>query len=142
VRAYQYPLVGGIVLKTFELCLGELWDEQTRLSWIKIFSKVISFIVPAALQLELEMGAQQVDNSTLGSVKLPESVDISARLSVQATAAQNESPVKPSNPDTADEAIKGSALESRTETVTESVTEPEPVRHDPGSDSVATAAVI
>jgi hemoglobin-like flavoprotein len=40
VNAFQYPLVGNVLLATFARCLGEAWDESCQLAWVKIMSVV------------------------------------------------------------------------------------------------------
>lgn len=61
VRAWQYPIVGEIVLATYEKCLGDGWDEQTRVAWIKIFSIVLSITVPAALAEEKTLSKEELN---------------------------------------------------------------------------------
>eukprot|EP01035_Chromulina_nebulosa_P017017 gene17017-22523_t len=52
VRSYQYAIVGVILLKTFEFCLGDSWNEKCHLAWAKMFSVMLEILLPAALKVE------------------------------------------------------------------------------------------
>jgi hemoglobin-like flavoprotein len=59
VRAYQFPIVGQVLLQTFERVLGPQFDEPTRLAWTKLISAVMAIMIPAVLREEALLTPEQ-----------------------------------------------------------------------------------
>eukprot|EP00607_Mallomonas_marina_P008588 CAMPEP_0182420254 /NCGR_PEP_ID=MMETSP1167-20130531/4916_1 /TAXON_ID=2988 /ORGANISM="Mallomonas Sp, Strain CCMP3275" /LENGTH=388 /DNA_ID=CAMNT_0024595967 /DNA_START=89 /DNA_END=1258 /DNA_ORIENTATION=+ len=49
VKAYQYGVVGEVLIGTFQFCLGDAFTEELKQSWIRIFSHCLKVIVPVAI---------------------------------------------------------------------------------------------
>lgn len=54
VSAVQYGIVGEVLLWTFDQVLGPEFDEATKLSWVKIYSVMLSVIIPVAIKEEMK----------------------------------------------------------------------------------------
>ena len=52
VLAVQYGIVGEVLLWTLTLCLGGQFDSATSLTWVKIYSVMLSVIIPIAIEEE------------------------------------------------------------------------------------------
>ena len=52
VRAFQYPTVGEIFMLTMKHCLGTSYTDEIDLAWTKIFSVMLTIVIPAALREE------------------------------------------------------------------------------------------
>ena len=52
VKAFQYPIVGEIFMTTMEHCLGASYDNSVQLAWTKIFSVILTIVLPAAIREE------------------------------------------------------------------------------------------
>ena len=52
VKAFQYPIVGEIFMTTMGHCLGASYDDSVQLAWTKIFSVILSIVLPAAIKEE------------------------------------------------------------------------------------------
>ena len=64
VRAYQYPIVGEVLLKTFSTCLDEKeWDDETSLAWRQMFSLVLQITLPAAIKEETLLSSEQQEEA-------------------------------------------------------------------------------
>ena len=59
VRAYQFPLVGEILLNSFERVLGEQFDNPTKTAWIKLISGIMMIMIPAVLREEALLTPEQ-----------------------------------------------------------------------------------
>ncbi len=58
IVAYQYGVTGEVLFWTLEKCLGkEYYTEELRMSWIKVYSIMLSIIVPAAHKEEAALAA-------------------------------------------------------------------------------------
>ena len=55
VMAYEYGIVGDVLFWTLEKVLGEDYRLSIRISWIKLYSKMLSEILPVALVEELKV---------------------------------------------------------------------------------------
>lgn len=63
VLATQYGTVGEVLLWTFAQCLQHEFDTETQTAWIKLYSVMLSVIIPAAIGEE----AKQIDISLMTS---------------------------------------------------------------------------
>eukprot|EP01041_Mallomonas_annulata_P001323 gene1323-2546_t len=54
IRAAQYNPVGAVLLWTLELCLGEAFDANAKHVWLRIYSLMMSVIIPTAVEDELK----------------------------------------------------------------------------------------
>lgn len=52
VRPEQYPFVCEVLVLTLRFCLSDEWEQTSCHSWIRLFSLMLDFIVPAALFVE------------------------------------------------------------------------------------------
>ena len=52
VLATQYGIVGEVLLWTFSRILGPQFDEATKMAWLKIYSVMLSVIIPVAIEQE------------------------------------------------------------------------------------------
>lgn len=52
VLGNQYGVVGEVLLKTLGEVLGDFWNENHKLSWLKIYSVMLSVIIPVAVAEE------------------------------------------------------------------------------------------
>ena len=52
VVATEYGVVGECLLWTFVLTLGDEFTEEAKIAWIRIYSFMISVMIPAALEEE------------------------------------------------------------------------------------------
>jgi hemoglobin-like flavoprotein len=50
--AFQYGIVGEVLLWTLTLTLGSEFDEPTKLAWVKIYSVMLKVIIPVAVREE------------------------------------------------------------------------------------------
>eukprot|EP01035_Chromulina_nebulosa_P018127 gene18127-23781_t len=53
ILAYQYSIVGEVLLWTLKFCLGDAYTDNTKMSWLKIYSLMLSVILPVAIEEEL-----------------------------------------------------------------------------------------
>ena len=62
VKAVEYGVIGSVLFWTLEHTLGDtLYDAETKLAWIKTFSRMLSVMVPVAVSHELDNGEAQMD---------------------------------------------------------------------------------
>jgi hemoglobin-like flavoprotein len=59
VRAYQFPVVGEVLLQAFERVLGDQFDAAHRLAWTKIISAVMEIMIPLVLKEETLLTKEQ-----------------------------------------------------------------------------------
>ena len=59
VMAYEYGIVGEVLMWTFQKCFGDEFDELLRLAWLKLYSIMITEILPIALREELLFHSQK-----------------------------------------------------------------------------------
>jgi len=59
VRAYQFPIVGEVLLQAFDRVLGPQFDEPTKLAWTKLISAVMAIMIPAVLREEALLTPEQ-----------------------------------------------------------------------------------
>jgi hemoglobin-like flavoprotein len=52
VIAVQYGVVGEVLLWTFSQCLGNQFDAEMNVSWVKIYSVMLKVIIPVAIEEE------------------------------------------------------------------------------------------
>jgi hypothetical protein len=50
MKASDYQTIGEIIMKTLEYCLGSSYNAAAKIAWIKIFSVMLRFVIPAALR--------------------------------------------------------------------------------------------
>eukprot|EP01035_Chromulina_nebulosa_P020306 gene20306-26357_t len=66
VRAYQFPIFGEVLMKTFAFCLGEAWTDAAKEGWSKIFSVMLSIIVPTSLKIERDCKTSESSTTVKG----------------------------------------------------------------------------
>jgi hypothetical protein len=49
-------IIGDVMFWSVKKCIGEAYCEDTHSAWVKIFSKMLSVIVPVSVAYELESG--------------------------------------------------------------------------------------
>ena len=54
IRGLQYGIIGDVLFWSLHKCVGSVYDATTSVSWIKIFSYMLSIIVPIAVQDEID----------------------------------------------------------------------------------------
>jgi len=59
IKAVEYGVVGEVLFWTLRRCLGPEYDTRTHKAWVKIFSRMLSVIVPCAVQFEMSSGEAQ-----------------------------------------------------------------------------------
>ena len=52
IRSHQYPIVANVCVKTFVVCMGKYWKVKLEAVWTKIFSVILTTLVPMAIKLE------------------------------------------------------------------------------------------
>ena len=52
IRSHQYPIVANVCVKTFVLCMGKYWKDKLESAWTKIFSIILTKLVPSAFRFE------------------------------------------------------------------------------------------
>lgn len=52
VRPNEYGVVGDVLFWALKHVLGELFTFEVERAWIKIYSQMLKFIVPAAIRFE------------------------------------------------------------------------------------------
>lgn len=52
-------VVGEVLFYTLRRCLGPEYDSRTHRAWVKLFSRMLSVIVPCAVQFEMRSGTSQ-----------------------------------------------------------------------------------
>ena len=53
VKAYQYVLMGQVLLSSLAKCLGDtVWTRSVRLVWARMFSCILDCVLPVALKCE------------------------------------------------------------------------------------------
>jgi hemoglobin-like flavoprotein len=55
VMSYQYGIVGEVLLWTLNKCLGAGYFEEVKVSWVKVYSIILSVMVPEALKVEADI---------------------------------------------------------------------------------------
>ena len=53
VKASEYGLVGEILFYALKRCIGPAYTVEVSRAWIKVFSRMLSVLVPKAIALEL-----------------------------------------------------------------------------------------
>lgn len=53
--AYQYGIVGECLIWTLTRVLGPAFDDKTKIAWVKIYSIMLSIIIPVAVKEERSM---------------------------------------------------------------------------------------
>lgn len=53
VKAVEYGLFGEVLFATLKKCLGEEYDQATHAAWIKIYSRILSVVVPIVVHYEI-----------------------------------------------------------------------------------------
>lgn len=87
VQAYQYVIIGNCLFWTFENCLGELWTEDAKAAWYKIYSTILKSVVPKSLDLERQPKAAD-KAATPATIRPPRpSMKQSSSASTKAAAA-------------------------------------------------------
>jgi len=100
VRAYQFPIFGEVLMRTFAFCLGEAWTETAKEGWSKIFSVILRIVVPTSLKIEKDN--KNVESSTTLKAVSGRSVSttIPDTVSKRSEVTTNPDTVVTTNPDT------------------------------------------
>ena len=62
VKASEYGMVGEVLFYTLRKCLGPAYSVDVSKAWIKVFSRMLRYIVPKAIALELSTSSDaQID---------------------------------------------------------------------------------
>ena len=59
IVATEYGVVGECLLWTFNLTLGDEFTEEAKIAWIRIYSFMISVMIPTALEEEEKLRQKQ-----------------------------------------------------------------------------------
>lgn len=59
VRCYQYAAVGGLYIKTLQVCLGSGFTEAVEAAWIRIFSATLQVLLPLAIEAEADIRSKR-----------------------------------------------------------------------------------
>lgn len=71
VRGFQYPIVCEIFMIALHYCLGDSWDRCTAEAWGKLFSVIMDYIVPAAVDMEIKSSKTvSISTKEIGSKKM------------------------------------------------------------------------
>jgi hypothetical protein len=82
IHANEYGVVGDVLFYTLQHCLDEdVYDRETELAWIRIYSAMLRAILPTALQYE-ETGNFDVSSRTFSHLRVNGSSNYQNRLSV------------------------------------------------------------
>jgi hypothetical protein len=60
VLSHQYAIVGGVLIKAFQKCIGEEYVCRITEVWSKMFSMMLKVLVPAAFKIEATEGCVDV----------------------------------------------------------------------------------
>ena len=52
-------LVGEVLFWSIKLCVGEMYNPEVHLAWVKIYSRMLRTMVPVAVAYELKDGSAQ-----------------------------------------------------------------------------------
>ena len=55
----QYGVVGEVLIASLGDILGDFWNESCTLAWIKIYSVMLSVIIPTAIKEEQKAAIQR-----------------------------------------------------------------------------------
>jgi hemoglobin-like flavoprotein len=61
VRANEYGIVGEVLFYTVKRCIGAAYTPEVHYAWVKVFSRMLKYIVPKAVVFELHEGQAQID---------------------------------------------------------------------------------
>mmetsp|Transcript_3085 Transcript_3085/g.2065 ORF Transcript_3085/g.2065 Transcript_3085/m.2065 type:complete len:265 (+) Transcript_3085:38-832(+) len=65
IRAVEYGVFGECLFWVLRLTLGaEIYDAQTNLGWVKIYSRILGVIIPIAVRYELDNKSAIQEKST------------------------------------------------------------------------------
>lgn len=59
VRPVEYAIIGEVLFHTLKKCLGSSYTQKVHEAWVKLFSKMLSVIVPEALSCEMDTNPRQ-----------------------------------------------------------------------------------
>jgi hemoglobin-like flavoprotein len=65
VRSFQYAIVGTVLIKTFNYCLGEEYAAKVTDVWGKLFSIMLKVLIPASIQVEAQEDAKPAEDGTI-----------------------------------------------------------------------------
>jgi len=60
VRANEYGIVGEVLFYSIKHCIGNSYTPNIHIAWVRIFSRMLKYIVPIAVAFELREGDAQV----------------------------------------------------------------------------------
>lgn len=59
VKSTEYAFIGEVMFWTLRLCLGAAYSSKMHDAWVKLFSKMLSIMVPVAVACELQNNEKQ-----------------------------------------------------------------------------------
>ena len=92
VRANEYGIVGEVLFYSVKKCIGPAYTPNVHLAWIKIFSRMLKYIVPTAVAFELHEGYAQVQRMN--------ELDMARKQQVQEFNFKNENEKTTTTPST------------------------------------------
>lgn len=61
VKSSEYAIIGEVMFWTLKLVLGSNYDVPTHEAWVKIFSQMLSVMVPLSISYELKNNKAQLE---------------------------------------------------------------------------------
>jgi hypothetical protein len=62
LRVPQYIIVDEVMMRSFEECENEHWNERARIAWRKIVSYFVKLLIRVGLQVEAELSPEDLAN--------------------------------------------------------------------------------
>ena len=61
VRANEYGIVGEVLFYSVKKCIGTAYTPEVHYAWVRVFSRMLKYIVPKAVAFELHEGYAQIE---------------------------------------------------------------------------------
>ena len=70
VRANEYGIIGEVLFFSIKECIGPAYTPVAHFAWVKIFCRMLKYIVPTAVSFELSEGLAQLNRMNEISEKM------------------------------------------------------------------------
>lgn len=95
VRSYQYAIVGVVLIKTFQKCMGPEHACRVTEVWAKMFSMMLKVLIPAAIKVEDAQDAEQQTPQETHNAPRPKEANPSISISTELKLKENLAEDKP-----------------------------------------------
>eukprot|EP01041_Mallomonas_annulata_P014279 gene14278-30382_t len=89
VKAFQYGIVGEVLIKTFQDCLAEGFTDDMKQAWVKIFSYCLKVILPVAIANDRKDGDVHPSAQEAEKSRLEQSNRLQTQIQTQSTRDRN-----------------------------------------------------